>query len=421
MSEGTPRDATLETVLASENLREAWLKVKANNGSPGVDKMSVKQCKEHLAKHWPVILGKLESGRYKPGAIRRATIPKDGGGTRTLGIPNVTDRVIQQAIHQVLSPHWEVDFSDHSYAYRPGRSQAEAIKTAAGYVSNGKTWVVDIDLKSFFDQVNHDKLMHLLRGKVKDKRLRALIGAYLRAPWQEADGRKTKRMLGLPQGSPLSPLLANIYLDPLDNELESRGLDFVRYADDIAIFVSSERSARRVYESVTAWLKKHLRLEVNDKKSGVGPSDQTSLLGVRIYTDGEVGISPKALRRFKNTVRELWDARQPLTSNQLRDQWQKYVRGWWGYFQIVDRRWEIRDQSSWIRRHIRKCFWLRWKSIRGRFRNLQKLGVQGRSLGTAYCSKGAWRSARTPAMHKALTNRTLARYGFDLPWETLGR
>jgi RNA-directed DNA polymerase len=417
MPEDKPREATLETVLATANLRAAWQAVKANGGAPGVDRMDMERSARHLREHWEAIRGKLLEGAYTPGAVRVVNIPKANGGERQLGIPNITDRLIQQAIHQVLSPVWEPVFSEHSHGFRPGRSAHDAVKAAQAFVKGGKTWVVDIDLRNFFDRIDHDKLMHLLRGRIEDKRLRALIGAYLRAPMQHRDGRKEKRWKGTPQGGPLSPLLANIYLDPLDKELEKRGVSFVRYADDIAIFASSERSAERIYESVVAWIERNLKLEVNREKSGTGPSGQSSLLGFRVHDDGKVGVSPTAVAKLKAKVRELWDARQSLTSEQLRDQWQGYIRGWWNYFQLADWRREVESLSGWIRRHMRKCFWLRWKTPRGRLNALKKLGVKGRALGQCYSSRGAWPMARHPTLQQALNNRTLMRHGFIIPWQ----
>lgn len=417
MPEDNPKEPTLEAVLAAQNLQAAWLVVKANGGAPGVDKMDMEQSVRHLREHWARIREKLLAGTYVPGAVRAVKIPKANGGERELGIPNIVDRVIQQAIHQVLSPVWEPEFSDHSHGFRPRRSAHDAVKAARGYVKEGKTWVVDIDLKSFFDQVNHDKLMHQLRGRIGDKRMRALIGGYLRAPMQQPDGSKEKRSKGTPQGGPLSPLLANIYLDPLDKELEKRGVSFVRYADDIAIFASSERSAERIYQGVVAWIEKHLKLEVNRDKSGTGPTGKSSLLGFRIFEDGKVGVSPKSVERLKTKVRQLWEARQSLTSEQLRDQWQRYIRGWWNYFKLADWQREVTNLSGWIRRHMRKCFWLRWKTPRGRINAMKRLGVRGRALGQGYSSRGAWPMARHPAVQQALKNRVLKRYGFIIPWE----
>jgi RNA-directed DNA polymerase len=408
--------ASLDAVLQRENLNAAWRAVKANGGAAGVDGRDIETTQKHLREHWDGIEAKLRERSYKPGAIKAVTIPKAHGGERVLGIPTVQDRLIQQAIHQVLSPLWEKDFSDQSYGFRPGRSAHGAVLAAQSHIRAAKKWVVDIDLKGFFDEVDHDKLMHLVGSKVRDKGLLRLIGGYLRAPMAHPDGSRSKRTKGTPQGSPLSPLLANIYLDPLDKELERRGVSFVRYADDIAIFASSERSAQRILESVTGWIEKHLKVPVNRDKSGSGLTDETSLLGFRLYSDGRIGVCPKSLARMKVRVRELWEARQNRTSEQLREQWRRYIIGWWNYFSLANWRREVEDLSGWIRRHMRKCFWLRWKKPKGRLNALRRLGVKGRALGNAYCSAGAWSMARHWVMHQALSNKTLQRYGFILPW-----
>jgi len=408
---------TLESVLAKENLNAAWSRVKANDGAAGVDGWNVERSLAHLREHWTAIATALLAGHYQPEAVRAVTIPKANGGERTLGIPTVLDRLIQQAIHQQLSPVWEPDFSEHSYGFRPGRSAHDAVRTAQGFIKAGKHWVIDLDLKSFFDRVDHDQLMQQVGRKVRDRRLLRLIGDYLRAPLQTPEGRREARRQGTPQGGPLSPLLANIYLDPLDKELEQRGLAFVRYADDLAIFVSSQRAAERVKASVIAWIEQRLKVEVNRDKSGSGPSDQSGLLGFRLYADGRIGVAPKTVERLKAKVRELWEGRQSLTSEQLRDQWQRYIRGWWNYFQLADWRREVANLTGWTRRHMRKCFWLRWHHPRGRRHALQRLGVRGRALGNAYCAKGAWAMARHPSLQQALKNATLQRYGFIIPWE----
>ena len=407
---------TLQSVLAKENLNAAWSQVRANDGAAGVDGWDVKGSAEFIREHWGQIEAVLLAGRYQPAAVRAVEIPKASGGVRTLGVPTVLDRLIGQAIHQKLSPVWEPDFSDHSYGFRPARSAHDAVRAAQGFIQAGKRWVIDIDLKSFFDRVDHDKLMHQVGQKVRDKRLLRLIGDYLRAPLQRPDGRREARRQGTPQGGPLSPLWANIYLDPLDKELEKRALAFVRYADDIAIFVSSERAAERVKASMIAWIERHLKVEVNRDKTRSGPSDQGGLLGFRLYADGRLGVTPQTIERLKENVRELWEARQSLTSEQLRDQWQQYIRGWWNYFALADWRREVENLSGWIRRHMRKCFWLRWKTPRGRLKALKRLGVRGRALGNAYCGKGAWAMARHPSLQHALKNATLQRYGFILPW-----
>ena len=411
-----PQEALMEAVLAKENLRAAWLQVKANDGAAGIDEMSVGRTKEHLRVHWEKIEAKLREGKYQPAGVRVVEIPKPQGGTRRLGIPTVTDRLIEQALGQVLSTIWEPHFSEHSYGFRPGRSAHDAVRAAQGYVSEGKEWVVDIDLKNFFDQVDHDILMRMVAERVRDKRVLQLIGRYLRAPVVQGRSEQV-RVKGTPQGGPLSPLLANIYLDALDKELERRGLSFVRYADDIAIYVSSPRAAERILESVIEWLRKELKLEVNREKSGSGPTDQSSLLGFRIDRRCEVSVAPKAMEKLKSRVRECWRSCQSKTSNQLRDQWKQYIEGWWAYFRIATVLRPVRNLSSWIRRHIRKCFWLRWHSIAGRYNALKRLGISGRGLQIAYASSKAWRMALNGQMHTALSNRTLQRYGFVIPWE----
>lgn len=416
-NEETTETGTLNAILSRENLRAAWLAVKANQGAAGVDGMDIEQTHAHLKVHWEKIEEKLRQGEYRPAAVRSVDIPKPHGGTRTLGIPNVQDRLIQQSIHQHLAPLWEAEFSNHSYGFRANRNAHDAVRAAQGFIEAGKTWVVDIDLKNFFDEVNHDILMRRIGEKVRDKKLLRLIGDYLRAPMQTPDGHKTKRSKGTPQGGPLSPLLANIYLDPLDKELEKREVSFVRYADDIAIFAASERSAARILESVINWIEKNLKVPVNREKSKSGPTDESGLLGFRLYADGRVGVSPKAIARVKDRVRELWRVQQSRTSDQLRDQWKRYITGWWNYFRIITRRWEVEDLSGWIRRHMRKCFWFRWKTPRGRINALRRLGVKGRSLGIGYTGLGAWAVAKHWTMHQALKKSTLNHYGFIVPWD----
>jgi len=411
----------MEQVLDRGNLNAAYRAVRRNKGAPGVDGISVEGLKKEVRDHWEGIERKLRMGTYQPGALRAKRIAKPNGGERLLGIPTTLDRLIQQATLHVLGPIFEKGFSEHSYGFRPGRSAHDAVRKGQEYVKAGKQWIVDIDLKAFFDQVNHDKLMQMVGQEIKDKRLLRLIGNYLRAPMQERDGSQQRRTRGAPQGGPLSPLLANIYLTPLDKELEKRGVAFVRYADDVAIFASSPRAAERILESVVEWLRKELKLEVNRQKSGSGPSGQSSLLGFRLYEDGRVGVAPKATEKLKKRVRELWNARQSLTSEQLRDQWQSYIRGWWNYFKIADWRREVTDLSGWIRRHIRKCFWLRWHNPRGRIRALRRLGVVGQALGTAYTGQGAWAMAAHVTIQQALKTSVLNRYDLNVPWDNATR
>lgn len=411
----------LEEILEKANMDAAWAAVKANNGAAGVDRMTVAATQQHLARHWPEIREKIVSGEYRPAAVRAVEIPKANGGVRRLGIPTVQDRLIQQALHQSLSAVFEPSMSEHSYGFRPNRSAHDAVTAARRFVQEGKKWVVDIDLKNFFDQVCHDRLMNLISPSVSDKRVMRLIGRYLRTPIRHADGRQEKRLRGTPQGGPLSPLLANIYLGPLDQELEQRGIAFVRYADDVALFLSSERSAARVLERITVWLKKNLDLEVNQDKSGSGPTDNSSLLGFRIDQDGNAGIAPKAVKRLKERVRQLWDARQSLTSTELRTQWRQYIIGWWNYFGYANTRGELEKLTGWTRRHMRKCFWQRWHNRQGRYNSLYRLGIRGRGLGVAGCRRGAWRMAIHVTVNQALKTRVLDRFGFIIPWAPAAR
>ena len=413
-------ETVLEEVLSRPNMQAAWAAVKANDGAGGVDRKTISATASHLQSHWPGVREKLYAGTYQPAAVRAVEIPKASGATRRLGIPTVQDRLIQQALHQVMSAALDPQMSEHSYGFRPRRSAHDAVQAARGYVLQGKGWVVDIDLRDFFDQVNHDKLMHLLGRQIADKRILRLIGRYLRAPMQHADGTREKRTRGTPQGGPLSPLLANLYLDPLDRELERRGIAFVRYAHDVALFVSSERAAQRVLASIREWLRKHLDLEVNDDKSGCGPSEQSKLLGFRIHASGDVSIATSALAKLKERVRQMWDARQSVTIKELRTQWQQFITGWWNYFEYANWRSGVTMLSGWIRRHMRKYFWLRWHHRKGRYNALYALGIRGRALGAAGCRRGAWPMATHVVVNQALSNNTLARRGYILPWQLAG-
>lgn len=410
-------EVRLETVLSSENLQAAWKAVSQNKGAAGIDRKSIEETRVHWELHGQTIQEKILAGSYHPAAIRAVKIPKGNGKNRTLGIPTVQDRVIQQAISQAMIAAWDTQMSKHSYGFRPERSAHDAVTAACEYVKQGKQWVVDIDLRAFFDQINHDRLMVQLSRKNCDKRILKLVGRYLRAPMCYAEGHQEKRERGTPQGGPLSPILANLYLDPLDRELEQRGITFVRYADDIAIFVSSERAAERVLDSIKSWLRKELDLEVNEAKSGVRKCSQTQLLGFCIHESGNVSPSAKAVAKLKDRVRKLWDARQNMTSKELREQWRKFITGWWNYFRYANWQREVFKLSGWIRRHIRKCFWLRWHNRQGRSNALRKLGVMGRALKVAGCRLGAWAMATHVVVQQALKTATLKRYGFILPWE----
>ena len=404
----------MEVVLAPEHLERAWGAVKRNRGAAGIDGMSIEDTASHLQTHWPTVCAKLEAGGYTPSAVRGVTIPKSAGGKRLLGIPTVQDRLIQQALAQVLSAVFDPTFSEHSYGFRPERSAHDAVQAAQAYVRSGRSWVVDIDLSAFFDHVDHDILFERLKPHIADKRVLALIGRYLRAPIVLGDERR-KRQQGTPQGGPLSPVLANIYLDVLDRELEKRGLGFCRYADDIVILVSSERSAQRALKSMTEWIEKHLKLPVNHAKSGIGRPWERQMLGFCILQDGRIAIAPKSVDKFKAKVRALWNARQSLTSRELVAQWQVYLRGWCNYFALSEARWAVVKWEKWLRRHIRKCFWQRWHDGKGRYNALLHLGAKSYHLRAAAASSGAWRMARTGTLNTVLSNRVLRRYGLWMP------
>ncbi len=404
----------MERVLNRDNLQQAYKRVKANKGSAGVDGMKVEDFAEHARKYWSAIAEKLKSGTYRPGAIRGIAIPKPQGGERILGIPNVQDRVIQQAISQVLSPIFEAEFSDHSYGYRPQRSAHNAVRAASRYVMEGKTWVVDIDISAFFDEVNHDILMAKIGRKVRDKRVLKLIGSYLRAS-MEREGQKIKRNQGTPQGGPLSPLLANIYLDDLDKELERRGLSFCRYADDVVIFVGSERSGQRILASLTKWIAEHLKLRVNPNKSGTGRPWHGKFLGFRINSDGSIKLANASLEKLKDQVRYYWNDQNRQVLEERIAAWGQYIRGWTAYFGACIKYPLSRALEGWIRRHMRKYFWQRWHNKRGRMNALKRLNAKPYHLRQTSVSVGAWRMARSPMLHTVLNNARLKRWKLWVP------
>ncbi len=404
----------MEAVVSPENATRAWKAVKRNQGAPGIDGMTTEELRDHIRRHWARIQTKLLAGTYVPSPVRRKEIAKPDGGVRLLGIPTVVDRWIQQMLLQELQPIFDPTFSDHSYGFRPGRSAHEAVKAAQTYAQAGKDWVVDMDITKFFDRVNHDILMTRIGQTIRDKRVLGLIGRYLRAGVM-IDGVVQDSEEGTPQGGPLSPLLANIYLDVLDQELARRGLTFSRYADDCNVYVGSRRAAERVLVSLTAWIGKHLRLEVNATKSGVGRPWERKFLGFQISPEGKIVVAPKSVARFRNKVRELWRSCQSASSEELRNIWRAYVRGWWAYFGLAEDRRNVFGLEGWIRRHIRKCFWLRWHDWRGRKRALRRLGLRGRLLQVAHSSRGAWRIARSPSLQTALSNAAMRQYGFVMP------
>jgi RNA-directed DNA polymerase len=404
----------MEKIVSDENAALALSSVERNGGAAGLDGMRTEQLRPHLEKHWPTIRRKLLAGTYVPSPVKRVWIPKGHGGQRPLGIPTVLDRFIQQMFLGELQPLYEPLFSEHSWGFRPNRGAHNAVKSAQRIMTEeNKSWVVDMDIKGFFDNVDHDILMRLVGLQVRDQRVLKLIGRMLRAGVGEAGRVSKPRGKGTPQGGPLSPLLANIYLDVLDKELERRGLSFSRYADDCNIYVGSEQAAQRVLESITQFVAQKLKLEVSASKSGVDRPWKRKFLGFRLSPTGVIEVSEKALERFRDRVRKFWESRQNQTSTQLRDQWQRYLRGWWEYYRLAGNVEPLLKQDGWIRRHMRKCFWQRWHGAKGRVAALRKLGVRMPLLRLARSGRGAWGMAKNPVMNRGLSNRTLKRYGFQ--------
>lgn len=404
----------MEEAVAPENFRNALAAVTRNDGAPGIDRMRAAELEKHLEIHGEKIRAKLLAGTYVPTPVRRVEIPKPSGGVRMLGIPTVLDRFIQQLLLQVLTPIFEPLFSDHSYGFRPGKNAADALRAAQEFTRQGKDWVVDIDITQFFDHVNHDLLMGRIATTIRDKRVLRLIGKFLRCG-ALAEGGVTASEEGTPQGGPLSPLLANIYLDSLDKELDKRGLSYCRYADDCNIYVGSQADAERTLLSIQRWIEKHLRLKVNAAKSGTGRTWERKFLGFQLTRSRRIKIAPESMQRFKAKVREFWRSCQSLTEEVIRQNWQQFLPGWWGYYQLSEVRDLIFQLEPWIRRHIRRFFWWRWHGPVGRRRNLRSLGLKGHLLKVAHSSKGAWHIARTGSLQAALSNAVLRRSGFLMP------
>ena len=394
----------MEAICSSRNLSEAIQRVIANKGAPGVDGMTVHQLEAHFKRHGSEIVSQLLSGTYQPAPVQRVEIPKPDGGMRKLGIPTVTDRVIQQAVLQVLNPLFEPTFSHFSYGFRPGRSAHQAVRQAQAYIAEGHAWVVDIDLEKFFDRVNHDKLMGRLQKRIADKRVLHLVRSYLNAGVME-DGLVTRSEEGTPQGGPLSPLLSNIVLDELDKELEKRGHVFVRYADDCNIYVRSQRAGQRVMESVSDYISRKLKLKVNQKKSAVDKPGKRKFLGFT-FSDrkASVLISEQAIGRFKDRIREL--TRCGKSALQVIDGLNIYLRGWSGYFGHCDAYWTVRDLDSWIRRRLRSLAWRAWRTPHKRFHELVRRGVDRNLAKHMSCYRtGCWDASNSTAVTHALPDR----------------
>jgi RNA-directed DNA polymerase len=403
----------MEEVLRRENLMDAHARVVKNGGAAGVDGMNIEELWGYCQKHWARIREELLSGRYMPQPVRRVEIPKpDGGGTRTLGIPTVLDRMIQQALLQVLQPMFDPTFSDSSFGFRPGRSAHDAVGRARDHIAAGYGWVVDLDLEKFFDRVNHDVLMARVARVVKDKRVLLLLRRYLQAGMMEG-GVTSPRAEGTPQGGPLSPLLSNVLLDELDKELEQRGHRFVRYADDCNVYVRSEEAGKRVMASLERFLAKRLRLKINRDKSAVAKPAERKFLGYTVsrHKKPALKVAPKSEQRLKRKLQPLFRRGRGASLVDTIRELSRILRGWVAYFRLAEVTNGFERLDQWVRRKLRCVLWRQWKKPRTRIRKLRELGVDLRPEGVGVYSRGPWWNAGASHMNVAVPRATLRDMG----------
>lgn len=410
----------LNRILSKENLKAAYKQVVRNKGSAGVDDIRIDDLKPYLQEHWGRLKEELEAGSYQPKAVLGVKIPKRHGGERQLGIPTTSDRMIQQAIHQELSPLFDPEFSNHSYGFRPGKSATQAIQTVLEFINQGYGYIVDIDLKCFFDEVNHDHLMTLLKGKVKDPLVLRLIWRYLRSPVQ-MDGNLQKRRKGVPQGGPLSPLLSNIVLNELDQELEKRKLRFVRYADDFSIFVKTSRAAHRVKRRITRFIENRLHLLVNEKKSAIRRPLQYEYLGFAFESSYQRGVrgqyqlvvSESGWKELKYKIRQITRKTIPASFDERIGRLNLLMRGWLNYFKPASIFGKLKTMDGWVRNRLRYCIWHHWKKPRRRAINLARLGVpRDMAWQWAHSRMGGWAVSCSPILITTITLDRLKRRGY---------
>jgi RNA-directed DNA polymerase len=411
-------DRLLEMILERRNMFRALNQVCANKGAPGIDKMTVRQVRGYLRRHWPKIKEDLLRGQYRPLPVRRKEIDKPDGGVRLLGIPTVLDRVIQQAMAQLVEQIWDPTFSEFSYGFRPGRSAHDAVLQSKQYLLDGYTYVVDMDLSKFFDRVNHDRLMSRLATRVKDKRVLKLIRRYLNAGTM-INGVIIYTDEGTPQGGPISPMLSNVVLDELDKELEKRGHKFVRYADDFRIYCKSLKAAQRVKTSITRFLTGKLRLKVNEEKSAVSRPWLRKFLGftfIHMCGQTKIRLHAKTLERFKQRVRELTNRNCGKSLHQIIKELNMYLKGWWNYYRLIEARYILKSLKTWIIRRLRCLVWKQWKYPRTKVRNLKKLGIDHEHAVTCgNARKKYWRMSKVKWVAMAMPEYYFIVRGLYLP------
>lgn len=405
----------LEKILNSRNIERALRAVERNQGSGGVDDMQSDELRPFVNANRRILVNRLLEGSYEPSPIRKVEIPKNTGGVRMLGIPTVVDRMIQQAIHLTLSPMYEEEFDKHSYGFRPGKNAHQAVQTAQGYLNEGYSWIIELDLEKFFDKVNHQKLMHLLSHKVKDKRTLLLINAYLKSGIME-DGLVSQRIEGTPQGSPLSPLLSNIMLHELDKELNERGHKFVRYADDCSIYVRSEKSAKRAMDSIIKYIECELKLKVNREKTKISRPQGSQLLGFSFYkTKGkyEIRISEKSLNRIKAKCKFKTRSSDPTSEKSKILKLDAIIRGWVNYFKIANAKSNMQKLDEMVRSRLRIMTWRKWKRIRTKVVNLMNLGIErSKAYMWGNTSKKPCRISHSPILLRTLNNKYWRKAGY---------